>query len=535
LSLAWSAALIGLMATGSLSPARIGTMTWGPGHDIWSAAIAISQINFGLSGKLGYREIDQAIANELIASKNTWDSMDDTTRGLLKDPSAVSRGLRAAAAVTKDGISVPTVREGYLTDWCEDLGYADFYNLAFRIFGFNAFSTHWLYIGILTLSCLLFVIAYFRDNLAVGTLTLSITALFLVTSSSIFSESMPAFAANRFLSTLAAIPLLHVIHAALRRCPFGRPEVLVLLAQAGLLAFAITLRSSADWCIVAFIVSVLAVAFVRRFSNPVHRPAPIGMRRFVWRLTSIPYVRRLGITGLLVLAVTASVGVIRNSQFDEVYFRDDNLPHHLFWHSAFLGLTLHPEWAAYRPIPEISASGDGAAFLVFEYRMRELGQPHVSDRGYYRIRVSEPMIRDEYLRFIVNNPRFVFDLFTYYKPRIARDLLVMLTGSIGGVSRLLAGISLVLVTTLFAWPREPLTSRAELATSFGIVWLCSLLPVLWAYPAPHVFADQLWSTLFVLLAIVGLLGARIVQAIIPSDDKAVSVQTPAPSYADERP
>src|ERR1700704_6349462 len=48
-SLAWTAMLIGLMATGTLSSARIGAMTWEPSHDIWSAAIAISQINFGLS------------------------------------------------------------------------------------------------------------------------------------------------------------------------------------------------------------------------------------------------------------------------------------------------------------------------------------------------------------------------------------------------------------------------------------------------------------------------------------------------------
>src|SRR3979490_3267689 len=303
ISLAWTLTLIGLMATGTLSSARIGTMTWGPAHDIWSAAIAISQINFGLSGKLAYREIDRAIASELTRSKKTWDVMDDTTRSLLKDPAAVTRGLRAGAAVKQGAISVPAAKEGYLTDWCEDLGYADFYNLAFRIFGFDAFSTHWLYISILTLSFVLFIIAFFRDNLAIGTLTLSITALFLVTSSSIFSESVPSFAANRFLSTLAAIPLLHVIYAAIRRYPFGWPEVLVLSAQAGLLAFATALRSSATWCIVAFIVSIVAVALVRRFRSPADGSALLGRRRFAWRWTSIPYVRRLGIIGLLVLAV----------------------------------------------------------------------------------------------------------------------------------------------------------------------------------------------------------------------------------------
>src|SRR3979409_90947 len=149
ISLAWTLTLIGLMATGTLSSARIGTMTWGPSHDIWSAAIAISEINFGLSGKLAYKEIEQAIANEVTGSKSAWSVMDDATRGLLRDPSAVTRGLVAGAAVKKEAISVPPTKEGYVTDWCEDLGYADFYNLAFRLFGFNAYSTHWLFMTIL--------------------------------------------------------------------------------------------------------------------------------------------------------------------------------------------------------------------------------------------------------------------------------------------------------------------------------------------------------------------------------------------------
>src|SRR5712672_1603851 len=89
-SLAWIGLLIGLMGTGSLSSTRIGAMTWGPSHDIWSTAIAISQINFGLSGKLAYKEIEQAIANEVSGTKSAWSVKDDTTRGLLRDPSAVT-------------------------------------------------------------------------------------------------------------------------------------------------------------------------------------------------------------------------------------------------------------------------------------------------------------------------------------------------------------------------------------------------------------------------------------------------------------
>src|ERR1044071_4851644 len=46
----WSALLIALMAFGALSSARIGTITWGPTHDIWPITIAISSLELGAKG-----------------------------------------------------------------------------------------------------------------------------------------------------------------------------------------------------------------------------------------------------------------------------------------------------------------------------------------------------------------------------------------------------------------------------------------------------------------------------------------------------
>jgi hypothetical protein len=105
---AWTILLVVLMSLGTLSSARIGSMTSmtsGPQHDIWSAAIAISQIKFGLSGRLAYPEVEQAIADEVTSTKNAWNVMDDTTRALLQDPAAVTRGFQKAAALTKDQIA----------------------------------------------------------------------------------------------------------------------------------------------------------------------------------------------------------------------------------------------------------------------------------------------------------------------------------------------------------------------------------------------------------------------------------------------
>jgi hypothetical protein len=543
-SLAWTAMLIGLMATGTLSSARIGAMTWGPSHDIWSAAIAISQINFGLSGKLAYKEIEQAIANEVTGSQSSWSVMDDTTRRLLKDPSTVTGGLLAGGAVKKDAISIPSTNEGYVTNWCEDLGYADFYNLAFRLFGLNAYSTHWLYMSILAMSCLLFAIAFFRDNLAIGTLTLSITALFIESSSSIFSELLPSFAANRFLSTLALVPMLHIIHAGLRRRPLGWSEIFLSSVQALFLAFAISARSSAQWCVVAFIVSLSAVIVLRRLEIGMRAAQAVQTKGFVQRFAAIPYVGRVGTIGLLVLAVTTAVGLVRNAQIDERYFWEDNLPHHLFWHSAYIALTLNPDWSAYRPFPDVPLGGDGAGFKVFEHRMQERGQPIVSTTHeiyanyYLRARAYESLIRNEYIKFIIGNPHYTFRLFTYYKPNGIFNLLVTLIGSTAIISVALALVSLASVIALVVLPHNGLSSRIEFATTFCLLWLCSLLPVLWAYPSPHVFADQLWSTLFALLALLSFSTAALVRMVLwrgRSDSDEQHAVHRHPPYMDQHP
>src|SRR5260370_42160620 len=47
---------------------------------------------------------------------------------------------------------------------------------------------------------------------------------------------------------------------------------------------------------------------------------------------------------------------------------------------------------------------------------------------YLRARVYESVIRDEYLNFIVANPKYAFKLFTYYKPKEILNVLATLVG-----------------------------------------------------------------------------------------------------------
>jgi hypothetical protein len=79
--------------------------------------------------------------HEVTSTKDIWNTTDEATQRLLENPAAVTRGLQAGAAVPARDMAASLNELGYLTNWCEDISYARFYNLAFRIFGFNAFST----------------------------------------------------------------------------------------------------------------------------------------------------------------------------------------------------------------------------------------------------------------------------------------------------------------------------------------------------------------------------------------------------------
>jgi hypothetical protein len=514
--------LIALMATGTFTTARIGTMTFGAAHDIFSAAIAISQIKLGLPGRLAYREVVQAISNVLMDGKSAWVMPDAADAVRARDPATITQSFRAAVAVKQADVEIPATRAGYLTDWAEDVGYAEFYDLAFRVFGFNAFSTHKLYMAILTASTLLFGLAFYKDNAAMGTLALVISALFLTSAAGTFSALLPSFAANRFLSTLALVPLLHIIHAALRSGSIRAGEIAALMGQIVLLVMASSFRSSANWTLAAISLSLLAILYLRRDRSQPRYPKGGGLGQTAAALWRTPGFGRLAAVGGLVILVTAEVGFVRYQQFDERYFWDDNLPHHLVWHSAYVGLGANPDWPLVKPFPDVPNWGDGAPFTVFQHHNAALGLPVISTRGdspaWALARSYEEFTRHEYLSFLVDHPLYTAELFFYYKPVGLLSLLMANAVALADhhllVNLLAIIIAISLATALFS-----LVGRGReliaLAAVSGIIWLCSLLPIMWAYPTNFTIADQIWSAAFLLLAMVCVSGAALRRRAAP--------------------
>jgi len=510
-NLCWSAMLIAFMATGTLSSARIGSITWGPTHDIWSAAIAISQIRFGLSGELAYREVEHAIANEVTSSGDSFRVIDAETRLRDANPMCITRGFQSAAALAKKDLAIPPSKDGYVGDWAEDIGYADFYNLAFRLFGFNAYATHYLYFLLLTVSFVIFGLAFFRDTVAIGTLTLSLTAFFLLSASSFFNYVIPSFAANRFLSTLAMIPLLHVVMTMLRRGALVRVIPVSLAFQSLIMSFAIAARGSAAWCLLAVGATAATIVFLRwrRRRAEVTSSSKLRRREWLTKASSHPVVITVTIVGVVFMVYSS----IRNTWIDDRYFQDDNYPHHLVWHSAYLGLAFNPDWKAERPqYSDVPADGDSAGFALFQHAMRKQGIPSVSTNKelyhqyYLRARPYEAFIRNQYLTFLSEHPLYGLELFFYYKPLALYKILVYEAAGTATASWLLAVCSLALASLCFACGATTINSL-ELIVCFSILWLSSLAPVIWAYPELYTVSDEYWSSAFLALMLIGWLGA----------------------------
>jgi hypothetical protein len=452
--------------------------------------------------------------------------MDEGTQRLLQQPDTISAAIRAAAQIKREELNPALIAQDVvITSGAEDIGYSDFYNLAFRVFGYDSRSTHYLYVTVIALSLVLFVFVYRRENLPVGIVALGVSALFLATSSGVFSVSVPAMASNRFLSTMALIPCLHVLSAILRRGPFRTSEVLALLAQAAIIALAAWTRSSALWTAIAVFAVAAVVALLRSpaprikgialhvagglhwffgDSHPGGKPAATSSSRTksiadtIARFFGLP---RPLVVPLLLLITLISADVAGKSGLDSRYFRDDTIPRHLVWHSAYMALALHPLWPERLPYPELAGvTGDALSGNLSRLLFQERGIPFTNSKGGMRWRVHEAVLRSAYLDFLRRNPGFALQLFVFYKPQLCFQTVDPLVASIPAAAWLLAAISLGFATALFAARTRERSS--EFVAAFATMFFCSLVPTLWAYPAPHVIADQLWSTIFLCMLLI---------------------------------
>lgn len=505
----WCLALIAFIGIGSFTKARPGTLNWGPVLDVWAITLAISNINFNLGGGLGYIEIYQTVKGRLSTSNNPFVFDQDK----IVNPQLVDQAIKAGAAIGPGGVKKAVAEEGgYVLIYGDDVGYSDFYELAFRLFGFNAFATHYLYVSILAGSFLLLVVARWRCSVSLALGAILIGSIFLATNSALMSPSVPAVASNRFLTTLALVPVLHLTLTLLDRAPLTAAQMVGCAGQVVAMVIAIGARSSGAWTILAF-VAVSAVVVILRHAAALR--SGIGlMRNFLSGQTLTIAVNREGL-GFRVLALGALlfVGVlflsVRDLRLDRVYSSDAVAPHHVRWHSAYLGLVLHPEWPLYKAFEkQPNVVTDQVAWEYYGRYGRVHGLPMVSritsgtyPGGLTPIRLHDEVIRRALFAFVANHPLYVFELMTYYKPRV----WVGIFGQIVGFISVYAYVSFV-PFLLFAWfvffgRGDKRVDVSEIYAALLVMWAFSLLPSLFAYPTLLAMGDNFAASIFLISSV----------------------------------
>src|SRR5262249_52589112 len=137
-----------------------------------------------------------------------------------------------------------------------ELGLADFFYWAFRIFGLNLNSLVLFYFSILFVSVLTFFLTFRRSPFCLLLLMLYLIARLSPSNFPPFGLFKPTHT-SRFFSILALLPSMHIFLLLLRREPAHPANVAGAVVQTLILFFIVFCRTQALWQVLAILASAV--------------------------------------------------------------------------------------------------------------------------------------------------------------------------------------------------------------------------------------------------------------------------------------
>jgi hypothetical protein len=211
-----------------------------------SLAIAISRMRSPPAhGYLAYQSVIDSLNQKGFAVFNSDKGPHlegDDSSALFKDTKRLDRALRDARGVVIDPRLPPQIIRG------NEIGYADYMYMAFRLFGLHIASLYYFYFIVLGIACALFVLEYRRSPFLMFLLTSYLAGLFFLEN---YAESqgdqLGSLANSRLFDALSLLPAMHIFIAIWRKLPAKRPTVATASAQAVILVFLVSTRTAALW------------------------------------------------------------------------------------------------------------------------------------------------------------------------------------------------------------------------------------------------------------------------------------------------
>jgi hypothetical protein len=480
---------------------------------LYGFTAVLSSQALGLEGHpySGYQSVEEAL------KRGGMEAIKENIPQIFRNPMLLNSVLQQASVAETCGS--PLVFNSN-----NDQGIVDYIRGAFWMFGMNVRALYYFYFVVLVVPVLLFLLAFWRDYLACALLFACMFAVYAFMPSWIFQvDDLMSVANQRFLSTIGIVPLLHILMMISRKdCNSSWPDIATITGQAIVVSFAYAVRSTTEWMFVA-------VAALTLFC--LAKPLLIAIRVRTLRAVG-PFAIHRASVALLFAATVLTVGAVRMLYLTPACGTALNA--HPIWHTLYFGLQWGPKWgsktAPYiglarnehrpNPVPRIddeSLVGDEIVYeAVKQYVIRHHLPYNTEPNIWYATAQSEqttaePMpfgswviyerlVRDMFLEFAWEHPRYLLENFLVVKPRHFIDVLARFFLAVWrdlSVTRAIAFGAMVLIIAAFWLTGKQaktsisfMTMMLLLLFSFGV----SLAPLL-AHSNPHLISDQAYIAL----------------------------------------
>jgi hypothetical protein len=430
----------------------------------------------------------------------------------------------------------------------DDLGFVDFVLLSFYLFSPSIEAFFPTFLVIFFASVFLYWCAFRDQPVYVAVLLLQCIMLYVLFVSPLFpgipgrgccnvfgGSAWTTPATPHFLSTLAVVPLLHVL-AAISRLPRTTPvQIACLIGQALILYFVICIRLSAVWVMAPLVLGALLAVVrppktIRDYSEPhpadqqvdtkpnvfgagASTPAPffssLQARVLGWALQCWPV--------LLVFIVLVGAHLKFEMHLHPLYRDGMRLPQHGIWREIYYGLQQHPQWIAkYGDTHRINgkiATGDEqpiAAVLRHLDAHPEIDRRKILDpAGSLFWGAIEKYSRLALIRFVREDPWFFLENLGYKLLELLHALkwllfLVMGSLSMSGLGLVIAGIlGAAVATGALAGHEKPSYRRF-------LTLLCICVPISWLPNLATIVGWELMADAIVFMLLVLFVGSSYV-------------------------
>jgi hypothetical protein len=341
------------------------------------------------------------------------------------DASLINKALERAATIRDPGGAIESMGP-------HEKGLAFFYTLSMALFGIKLSSLFYGFMLVFSVTVGLFVLAFYRDLLAMASLAATCCAMYLIVPVlQGLSPDVNAIHSSRYLPLLGIVPVLHVL-MLFERGEIRPLQVILGAAQAIVLFFVIFSRLSGLWMAAGLALWIAAMVAASLLRND-RRCAPMMAQRAI-------------VPGALVGFILAALVLYPKFALDPQYLKQNETEYRTFWHHLLVAANFNPARSQIAGVPmarpqtlgvsaeipgEIPGYDDLVAYLMFEREIARRGESlshylNEDEAGWpqrtthrqfdYKWGLYESVVKSVLLRLIAEHPLYVLKSIFFYEP-----------------------------------------------------------------------------------------------------------------------